>query len=178
MAHDSAHWLTKHKSASAERRLALEIRSWELGFVVFEGPKLLDWGVCRFPDGHFLAAIHRLRLLLKTFVPSIAVARRTRRVKGGSSEKATRLFRKISKELEHKSVRFVVLRRADIRKFFVQQGCINKNRIAVVVADRFEQLKARTPRARKPWETERSIVAVFDAAATLIALDGLRERAA
>jgi hypothetical protein len=42
MAHDSAPRLTKHKTAPAERRLALEIRSWKLGFVVLEGTNLLD----------------------------------------------------------------------------------------------------------------------------------------
>jgi hypothetical protein len=175
MAYESAHRLTKRETTSAERHLALEIRSWQLGFAVLEGPNLLDWGVCRFSCGQLAVAINRLRLLLTTYAPSTAIARRTRRAKGESSEIAARLLRKIRRELERRSVRFVVLTRADVLNFFVQQGCHNKNEVAVAVSDRFAQLKSRIPRPRKPWDKERSIVVVFDAAATAIAFDRLRE---
>jgi hypothetical protein len=177
MADNSAPRLTKQKTAPDERRLALEIRSWKLGFVVLEGTDLLDWGVCRFPAGGIAAPIRRLVFLLKTYAPSIAIARRTRRVEGGSSVNAERLLRKIRRELEGRSIQFVVLARRDVRNFFVQRGCANKNEIAASVADQFEQLKLRIPRSRKPWDPERNMVAVFDAAATVIAFDGLREPA-
>lgn len=175
MAHESAHRLTKLKTALDERQLALEIRSWNFGFAVLEGSNLLEWGVCRFPGGQLAAAIRGLRRLMRIYAPSIIIARRTRRAKSGSSEKAARLLRKISGELQRHSVTFVVLTRADVRNFFVENGCANKYQIAVAVADRFERLKSRIPRPRKPWDKERGIVPVFDAAATAIAFDGLRQ---
>jgi hypothetical protein len=174
MANESAHQLTKHKSASAERRLALEVRSWKFGFAVLEGTNLLDWGVRRFPAGDSVAAIRRLVLVLTAYAPSIAIARRTRRAEHGSSAIAAQLLRTISGELHRRSIRFVVLARRDVRDFFVQQGRANKNAIAMTVADRFELLKSRIPRARRPWDPERSTVTVFDALATTIAFDGLQ----
>ena len=113
--------------------------------------------------------------VLKTYAPSIAIARRVRRAEGRSSENAARLLRKVRRELKGRSVQFVVLARRDVRNFFVQHGCANKNEIAASVADQFEQLKLRIPRSRKPWDPERNMVAVFDAAATVIAFDGLHE---
>jgi hypothetical protein len=178
MAHDSTHRVMEDRTARAERRLGLAIRSWKVGFVVLEGTNFLEWGVCRFPAGGFAPAIRRLAFLLTTYAPSIVIARGTRRADRGSSDNAARLVRKIRRELEGRSVQFVVLARRDLHDFFVRHGCANKNEIAASIADQFEQLKLRIPRSRKPWDPERNIVAVFDAAATVIAFDGLREPAA
>jgi hypothetical protein len=175
MANGSAHRIIKPQVASAERWLALEIRSWKFGFAVQEGPRLLDWGVRRFPAGGTAAAIRRLAFLLKTYAPSVVIARGTRRVEHRSSDSAVRLIRVIRSELERRSVRFVVLARGDVRDFFARRGYGNKDEIASAVADRFGQLKSRLPRSRKPWDPERSIAAVFDAVATAMAVEGSQE---
>jgi hypothetical protein len=175
MAKRSAQRMTNPEVASVERLLALEIRSWKFGYAVLEGTKLVDWGVCRFPAGAVAAAIRRLAFLLKTYAPTVVIARRTRRAKHRSSQSAVHLIRRIRLELERRSTRFVVLSRGDVRKFFAHGGHLTKAEISTVVADRFDHLKSRLPRSRKPWDPERHVVVVFDAVATAIAFDGLGE---
>ena len=55
-----------------------------------------------------------------------------------------------------------------MREYFVGRGHHNKQEIATVISDRFSQLKSRLPPARKKWEPERQIFAVFDAIATAV----------
>jgi len=160
---------------STERWLALEIRSWKLGFIVLEGNDLLEWGTRRFRPGVMSTAIHKLAFLLRIYAPSIVITRSTRRAKHPSSSDAAHLLRSFCQELELRSVPFVVLSRDEVRNSFVQQGYTSKNEIARVVAGRFERLTPRIPRSRKPWDPERGMVVVFDAAATAIAFERLRE---
>ncbi len=173
MARESASRLTA-KVKSTERRLALEIRSWKFGYVVIQGCELLDWGVCRFPRGDVTVAIRKFSFLLTTYVPSIVITKRTRRAKHRSAPKATHLLQAFRRELKAQSIPFAILRRADVRDYFIQQGCTSKDGVARIVAERFDRLKSRIPRSRKPWDPERSMVAVFDAAATAIAFENLR----
>lgn len=162
---------------TAKRRLALEIRSRKFAFAVLQGTDLLDWGTRRFPPGvpGIGAAIARLGFLLKLYSPSVVVARRTRRVKDKSSEHAAHVLRGIRGNLKRDGILFVALARRDVRKLFAQFGCHTKQEIAAAVAERFGELKSRVPRARKPWNPERNIVAVFDALATAVAFEALRE---
>ncbi len=170
MVTEAAHRLENEETRSHERKLALEIRSRRFGFAVIQGTDLLDWGVRTFPFGVAGAevAIGRLAVLLKLYAPSTVFARRTRRVRGESSENAAHIFRTIRGELKRRSVRFEVLARADVREYFVGRGHHNKQEIATVISDRFSQLKSRLPPARKKWEPERQIFAVFDAIATAV----------
>lgn len=160
-----------------ERVLALEIRSRKFGFAVLQGPNLLDWGVRGFPAGArgIEAAIGRLVFLLKLYAPSTVIARRTRRARDESAERTSRVFRRIRSELKHRSIPFIVIARHNLREFFAGHGCRTKQEIAAVTADSFGQLKPRLPRLRKPWEPERNIVVVFDALATAVAFNALRE---
>src|SRR5579872_787390 len=120
MATEPADRLTNHDTASAERQLALEIRSRRFGFAVLQGTNLLDWGVRSYPPGAAgtKSAIKRIRFLLTLYAPSTVIARRTRRAKGESSGRASRIFEKIQNELQRRSIRFAVLSRRDVRAFF------------------------------------------------------------
>lgn len=165
------HGLTNSETKSAERQLALEIRSRKFGFTLLEGKELLDWGVRSFPSGKLGgdAAIKGLSLLLKLYAPSVVIARRTRRVKNESSKQASSILRKIQIELTRRSVRFEVLERRDIMQFYAEHGCRTKQEIAALLAENFRYLKLRVPRRRKAWEPERYILAIFDAFATAVA---------
>jgi hypothetical protein len=174
---EAAHRLGSDESTFDERVLAVEIRSRKFGFAVLQGTDLLDWGVRGFPAGAqgLEAAIGRLVFLLRLYAPSTVTARRTRRVRDESSKRASRVLRRIRTELKRRSVPFIVIARHDVRKFFAGHGCRTKQQVAAVIADSFGQLKLRLPRLRKPWEPERNIVVVFDALATAVAFNVLRE---
>jgi hypothetical protein len=156
---------------NGERHLALEVRSRKLGFAVFQGSDLLDWGARRYAAGAVGAAgaFEKLRSLLKLYAPHIVIARQTRRVHDESSEIAARRLYKIRMELRSRSIRLVVVNRRDVRRFFAQYGCRAKHDIASLIANRFPELKWRLPRRRKPWDSEAHAAAVFDAIGTAIA---------
>ena len=174
MAYEPADRVTIEKESQSERLLALEIRSWKFGYAVVEGTGVLDWGVAWFPTGESSIAIQRLAFLLKIHAPSTIIARRTRSANHESSKSAAQVLRRIGDDLKRRSVRFAVLARRDVRKFFVEQGCRNKHDIAVAVADRYSQLKPRIPRFRRAWDPESGITAVFDAVATAVAFEALQ----
>jgi len=161
----------------AARQLAIEIRSQRFAFAVLHGSKLLDSGIRNLPRGisGMKRGISRLMFLLQLYAPSVVVARRTRQVRGEPAERAARVFRRIRQELTRRSIPFIPLDRNDIRKVFGALGCRTKHEIAAAVAERFQELKPRVPRPRKPWDPERKRSAIFDAIATAIAFNELRE---
>ncbi len=63
--------------------LALEVRSRRLGFAVFQGSDLLEWGARRYASGvvRTVAAIEKVRFFLKLYVPLVVIVRQTRRVR-------------------------------------------------------------------------------------------------
>jgi|SRR5581483_9107138 len=169
MASESAYRVT-------EVQLALEIRSWKFGFIAVDGCRLLEWGNCRFGAGEATGLIRKFVFLLKTYAPAVVITRTTRHANHPSSRTATQLFQKLRKEAKARSVRFVILNRADVQRYFRKQGCKNKNGIGEIIGAHFQQLSHVTPKARKLWDNEPNMVAVFDAAATAIAFDGLKAR--
>jgi len=170
MAHDSTDRVTNKRKAPAERRLALEIRSWQLGYAVLESDALLDWGTCRFPPGEPGSAVRRIGFLVRTYAPALVVARTPRRAKDASSRYAARVLRKIRNDLERQLIRFALVTREAVRDYFAGLGCGNKHEIAAAIAEHIPQLRARVPHVRKPWDPEEAIVAVFDGIATSMAL--------
>jgi len=152
------------------QQLFLEVRSHKLGFAIVNGTELVDWGVRFFPPGAAGTemALKILAFLVKIYAPSIVVARRTRRVKHASSEKASYVFRKIQRELKRRSIRFTTIPRRDVRRFFVRQGCFTKPEIEAFVAQNFGELKFKLPGRRRLWDKEPYVVPAFDALATAL----------
>jgi hypothetical protein len=156
---------------SAERQLALEIRSWRFGFAVLEGDDLLEFGARRFPTSLAGAkvAVRSLTFLMRLYAPSVVITRSTRRAQDESSTHVSAIFRSIRHEVESRSVRFVVLPRSEVLEFFGERGRHAKHEIAAFVGDHFSQLESSVPRRRKAWEPERYLLVVFDAIATALA---------
>jgi hypothetical protein len=105
----------------------------------------------------------------------MVIARRTRGANHESSKSAAQVLRRIGDDLKRRSMRFVVLARRDVRKFFSEQGCKNKHERAMAVAEIFCQLKPRVPRLRKAWDPESPITTVFDAVATAVVFEAFQE---
>jgi len=174
MASESNQPLTTMRT-SADRRIVLEIRSWKFGYVVIEGHDLLEWGVCRFPSGGSTVAVRKFIRLVTMYPPSLVITRRTRRAKHRSVQGAKHLLQRLRQALKVRSIPLVVLSRTQVRSFFFRQGYTNKHSVGQAVAEHFERLKQRIPKARKPWDPERHIAVVFDAAATAIAFEELQQ---
>ena len=156
----------------AQVQLALEVRSGRFGFAVLQGTShLLDWGVREYEAGTegAQAAISKLSALVMLYAPSVVITRRTRRVAHRSSKNAAQTLRRIEVESKRRALRLIVLDRRAVRKCFTGFGCKTKYEVACWLVEKFEELKWRLPRRRKPWDREEYVVPVFDALATVVA---------
>jgi hypothetical protein len=157
-----------------ELHLALEVRSRKFGFAVLHGSRLVDWGIREYAAGGAGAkvALNRVLTLVSLYTPLVVIARRTRRASGDSSKNARLVLHNIKTGLARRSVRFTILDRRDLRRFFAELGCKTKHGTASWLAERFDELKWRLPRRRKAWDREEYIVPVLDAMATAVAYSG------
>ena len=160
-------------SNRVERVLSLEIRSRFFGFAVFESGQIVDWGVRGFASGSAgrRVAVKKFATLVKLYVPSVVVARQTRRARQESSKSSQGVVRAFRRESEFRSTEFVMLDRSEVREVFARIGMNNKQARALFIVERFTPLKSKLPRARRKWEPERQIFTVFDAVATEIAYE-------
>jgi hypothetical protein len=168
MVSKAADRLSEGGSEPSERQLALEIRSWRFGFAILQGDDLLEVGARRYPSGGAETAIKSLTFLIRLYRPSAVITRTTRRARQGSSQRASFVSNRIMGEVKRHSIRYVVVPRRDVRKFFASQGCRNKHEIATLLAGRFSQLKPRLPNRRRTWDPEWYAFALFDAVATAV----------
>jgi hypothetical protein len=156
------------------RLIALEVRPQKFGFVIFEGPtRLLDWGVreCGRP-GRDLArtAGNKISPLFDLYMPETIVIRRRHRPTSRTERKLVIVLSTICAEAKRRSINVRFLSIQAVRRFFTPHGSATKQEIASVLAEWFEDLRWMLPRERKPWQSEDRNMAVFDAAATGMAL--------
>ena len=155
---------------TAERLLALEMRSQKMGFVVFEGPtRLLDWGfrsyaypTCRL---HEIVA-RKVRPLLFRYRPSAVVMRRDNHYSSQSPARLQISVGAIRKEAKRFGVEFRLMRTTSRKHFFVQVGCDAKHQVAQLIAELFKEISWRAQPKRKAWHSESYHTVIFDAVAT------------
>ena len=155
---------------TAERLLALEIRSQKMGFVVFEGPtRLLDWGFRSHahPTRRLREVVaKRVRPLLFRYGPSAVVMRRDNHYSSQNPARLRISLGAIRKEANRCAVEFRLLRTKSRKHFFVQVGCDAKHQVAQLIAELFEEISWMAQPKRKAWHSESYHTVIFDAAAT------------
>ena len=159
---------SNEKPPQEDRLLALEIRPQKFGFVVFEGPSLLDWGVRSYvgPSAHRRATLKkRIRVLLESYAPVSVVMRR----RNSSSRKARTAIlsaiQTIEIEARTRSMKLQSMNPQEIKLFFAKHGGTTKYEIASLLGKQFEELSWNVPPKRKPWHCESYRMCMFDAAA-------------
>jgi hypothetical protein len=161
--------LSNHK-----RLLALDIRASRLGFAVFsEAKALLDWGVSALHrEKRTLTLGYRFRVLLNTHKPRVIIARARKYHTVAASRRFAAIVRRVREASLQHSAAFVLVEPIVVQRHFASLGSTTKYGIAARLAEQFSQLSWRLPHRRKPYENERSVMAVFDAVATAIAYLG------
>jgi hypothetical protein len=154
----------------SHRQIALEIRSRRIGFAVFGGATLLDWGARECIDSQMLS--RKLRALIMLYSPTVAIARRPGRFRGRMPQRTVAFMRTVREQLTRHSVKFICIEREDIRGFFAKQNCRTKQQICARLASGFPDLRWILPKPRKAWTAEPHATIVFDAVATLVASGG------
>ncbi len=152
-----------------KRVIALDVRSRNFGFVVFEGAnEILDWGVRSFRSGANAVKVparEKLLALLDEFTPSAVVIRERA---AGRSTKKPQLLSIIERQARSRRipVRFITPR--DVNRAFVGFES-NKYEVASVLAKQFPTLASKLPPMRKCWQSEDYRMSIFDAAAVGVA---------
>jgi len=153
-----------------KRVLAIDPTHRGFGYVIFEGPDfLIDWGVRHVEGPKNKASIAAAAELITRYRPRIMVledvtargCRRRRRVR--------ELVDGLEQYGRGRGLTVRKVAQAKVKRTFLPLGIRNKDQMARFVAARFPELAGYLPPERKPWMSEDSRMAIFDAAAFALA---------
>lgn len=160
-----------NQSANNMRVLAIDPTHRGFGYVIFEGPlRLVDWGTRDVRGAKNACCVQAVSRLVELYRPDAMIledsgARGSRR-----RERVQQLIHELGKLARRHKVQVRRISRLKVRKTFASQGATNKHRSARVIAKRLPELASRLPPERKPWMSEDTRMAIFDAAAMALAL--------
>ena len=138
-----------------------------MGFAVFEGARLLDWGVSTYGRrgmNRRVMAGRKLNPLLDLHAPALVVLRK-RRVSFVIGKALAPVMQILRKAAVRRSIGLRFLTAEMVKSFFVARGCKTKHQVASALAKQYPELAWKLPAKRKPWETEKHSMTIFDAAA-------------
>ncbi len=153
-----------------KRVLAIDPTHRGFGYVIFEGSDLLiDWGVRHVVGPKNKASIGAVAELIARYHPRIMVledvaakgCRRCRRVR--------ELVDGLEQYGRERGLTVRKIAQAEVKRTLLPLGIRNKNQTAGFIAARFPELAHSVPPQRKPWMSEDSRMAIFDAVAFALA---------
>jgi hypothetical protein len=145
-----------------------------MGFAVFEGLRLLDWGVCTYGRrgmNRRVMVSRKLSPLLDLHAPVLVVLRK-KKVSLVIGKALAPVMQILRKEGVRRSIGLRFLTAEMVERFFVARGCKTKHQVASALAKQYPELAWRLPAKRKPWETEKHNMTIFDAAALGVCFAG------
>jgi hypothetical protein len=150
------------------RIIAIDLRPQQFGYAVFEGPKrLLDWGTSSFrPGGKEGAAkaCRRVAELVRVFLPSVIVVRKTRRAVSRGSFGVEPILKAIRRRAA-RPIPVSLIGRSEVREAFRSFRGTTKYEIACILVQIFPDLLWKLPPKRKFYEAEHPTMTIFDAIA-------------
>jgi hypothetical protein len=154
----------RSRNPNPKRVLSIDPTSRGFGFVVFESPTTLaDWGCKAIRQQDKAKTLAKVLELIYHYRPGIIVledyrgSRRCARVQNLLDEVC-----RLATTERLKTRRIPVLR---VKQVFRTFRARTKHEIAHAVAQQLPELAPELPRYRKPWMSEGSQMAIFDAAA-------------
>jgi hypothetical protein len=157
--------------------LAIDPTHRGFGYVIFEGPDfLIDWGVRHVEGPKNKASIASTAELITRYHPRIMVLED---VAAKSCRRCRRVRELVDGLEQYGRERGLTVRKiaqAKVKRTLLPLGIRNKNQTAGFIAARFPELARSLPPERKPWMSEDTRMAIFDAAAMAIAFFRLTMR--
>jgi Holliday junction resolvasome RuvABC endonuclease subunit len=156
--------------AAGELTLGFHATSHGFGWVAFSSPlTIYDFGTCESRSEKNATCLRRLeRLLIKlephTLVMEVYEGPTVRR-----SDRVVRLCKAVSVLAQSRGIDVAIFSRDDIRGAFGAVGATTRQEIAEAVARSFEVLRHKLPTPRLAWEGSQRRMALFDAAAAVLA---------
>ena len=154
------------------RVLAIDPTSKGFAFAVLEGPEsLFDFGTVQLSSKDEAAYLERIDGLFERYLPHGLIVEDPT---GPGSRRAPRianLIREIELIAWRRQVDCLRVSRGQVQEVFAESGT-TKYEIALAISRWFPELEGRLPDSRKPWESEKEGMNVFDAVS--FALTALR----
>jgi len=149
--------------APPPRILAIYPISRGFGFGVLEGPTtLVDWGIRNGPNSDLQRTLRSISDLIDLYRPEVIVSEDHRHGKSRRRQRTGNVIDQL-RRLETTPTRVRLIPAAQMRAFFGDGGAITKHRVASIVAEHFPELAGRLPPPRRPWMSQDSRMAIFDA---------------
>lgn len=146
------------------------------GFVIFEGAnKPIDWGNVTIQGRDNSLTIKKIASLINYYQPDVLV---TEDYSGKGSRRNPRnqsLIDSIKKLEKANKLKVETYSRADISNVFKPFGAATKYEISQTIAKFLPVFELLSPPKRKPWMSEDSRMAIFDAAALVLTYFYLEE---
>ena len=149
------------------RLIAIDLRSQQFGYAVFEGPKhLMDYGGGQLrPGGQAgsVLAVRRIGQLIKQFNPSALATKLPDQHVISRRPGIRTIANAIRRETSMHLIPFSLIGRGDIQEAFGIFKTGNKHEIGLVLAEIFPELLWKLPAKRKLGDPEHPRMVVFDA---------------
>ena len=163
--------MRRRKRKPGVKVVGLSVATRSVGYVVAEAPLFAtDWGVKHIGSNSNGEAVKKAEKLLDWERPHVVVVENY----AGAGSRRSKRMEELIKEIVEVAIRLGIVvasySRGVIREAFSSFGVRSKYDIALVLSHLYPCLRSKFPR-RKPriWESEPRGMAVFDAAALLIA---------
>jgi hypothetical protein len=147
---------------------------------MFEGTKLLDYGVCSCEpgiNGTGAVAVKRIDSIIRLLHPMVIVVRQQSRPHERSRPDSQSLLKSLHRTARTHGIDVDRMLENEVKAAFAPFHAKTKYEVASVVARLFPELLPKLPPPRKAWQPEREIMAMFDAVAVgLIDIEHRRDQ--
>jgi hypothetical protein len=149
-------------NVNEKRVLALSVNSQGFGFVSFDGPReLLDWGMRSFRGGVNAVKVPIKDKVLRLFdahQPDILL------LKESKTQQSKKIVDRIAKLARAQAIPIAFVSKHDIHEAFAAEKQ-SKYHIGATIAVYYPELLPHLPPRRKPWQSEKYGIQIFEAAA-------------
>jgi len=153
-----------------KRMLAIAPNHRGFGYVVFEGPeRLVDWGVRHVEGDKNKNSIAAVGELIGRYQPQVLVVEDINAKHCRRRERVRKLINELEEYTRERGLTVRRISQVKLKRAFLPLGIRNKHQMARFIAARFPELARFVPSERKPWMSEDERMAIFDAAAHVLA---------
>lgn len=162
--------MTMHPASQEARVLAIDPTSRGFGYAVLEGPaELIDWGVTEATWADNDWARKRTEELIIRYAPDQLVIEDVTASEARRRSRVRKLLQDLRTLATDSEVSVAPLPKNRIKRMFRSVDAANKEEFADAVISHFPELSRYRPPVRKPWMSEDSRMAIFDAVAFALA---------
>lgn len=149
------------------RLVALHCGAKGVGFVVFEGQAIYDWGTIVVHGDKNAMALRKLTRLIDRFSPEVLVLEDANTA-ARRADRLVHLYNAIASLCQSRNIGVQLYPQWAIQHHFSQVGAVTRQEIAEAIARQLSVLAPRLPYPRKPWQSEARRMAIFSAAAVAL----------